>query len=273
MTLEEARDACLYHEARLLQSAGHPEVANKKTPAQAPNYDGGQNRRRPTETEGEIAGNTVAATRGAEAGRASAKPRCDYCSTMKLRGAEKHDDASCWKNPANAHLVPEWYRQRRAIKVTGQGEKPLKEQAAGGPRASPTEAAFMVTAANSTTCGTNLRVIEASVEGSPGTARRLELLIDTGSDVTLLSSRLAEALGVEVYPLVGSRALRSAGSCGTINVLGHASVRLTVEDVHGVRHAFSLSVEVAEGLNEGLSYNTILLGMKTMRKMGGRLDM
>ncbi|KAF4647789.1 hypothetical protein FOZ61_003663, partial [Perkinsus olseni] len=51
-----------------------------------------------------------------------------------------------------------------------------------------------------------------------------------------------------------------------------ATVRLSVRDVKGIPHAFSLSVEVADGLNECLTNRTILIGMKTMRKMGGRLD-
>ncbi|KAF4749995.1 hypothetical protein FOZ63_029104 [Perkinsus olseni] len=120
-------------------------------------------------------------TKDPDAGKSPPKACCSYCTAMKLRSA---DDANSWKNPVNAHLVPEWYRQRRA----------------------------------------------------------------------------------------GSKAPLAAGTYGTISVVGKTTVRLSVRDVKSIPHIFSLSVEVADGLNECLANCTILIGMKTVREMGGRLD-
>ncbi|KAF4657857.1 hypothetical protein FOZ61_006018, partial [Perkinsus olseni] len=200
LTLEEARDASLYHEGRASHAAaGPPDAANKKAPQQGRGHEGGQGRRRAPEARDETPGQAGSGTKDSDPGRAPPKARCSYCTAMKLRGADKHDDANCWKNPANAHLVPEWYRQRRAAKPADKASK--EQAAASGSGSPPTEGTFMVMSGHEGTPGTSLRVVEASMEGPSGTTRSLELLIDTGSDVTLMSSSLAAILGAKVHPL------------------------------------------------------------------------
>ncbi|KAF4686003.1 hypothetical protein FOZ60_005756 [Perkinsus olseni] len=123
LPLEEARDAALYHESRV--SSSRSEGSSRKVNSnkrqslpvgQAPqsNQSGSKEVKEPPVGKDDATGGSD--TKGN-------KPRCSFCATRRYRGSNKHDDAHCWKNPANAHLVPDWYRQRQAEAAAAKAPK------------------------------------------------------------------------------------------------------------------------------------------------------
>ncbi|EER15422.1 hypothetical protein Pmar_PMAR018773 [Perkinsus marinus ATCC 50983] len=172
------------------------------------------------------------------------KSGCSYCATRRYRGANKHDDARCWKNPANAHLVPDWYRQRQAEAAAAKASKGQGDGQETVPKA--VQSTFMPRSVDSAHEG--LRVIRASATGSSGRILPVELLVDSGSDLTLISSSSASIMGFKVTPARGLKKLESAGSLGSICLIGQARVPLVVKDKAGHDLSFNLQLNVADGL-------------------------
>ncbi|KAF4648267.1 hypothetical protein FOL47_003489, partial [Perkinsus chesapeaki] len=191
------------------------------------------------------------------------KAKCSYCSTNRLRGAHKHDDAHCWKNPANSHLVPEWYRQRQAEASSARGPR---SQGDGEGTSQQVPATFMVHSTETRSGG--LRVVRATA----GLNVQVDLLVDSGSDLSLISTRGAKSLGVEVSRSHGLQRLESAGSFGSICIIGQARVPITLVDRSGGDVSFNLRVSVADGLNQRLANGIIILGMGTLKRLKATID-
>ncbi|EEQ97211.1 hypothetical protein Pmar_PMAR001453, partial [Perkinsus marinus ATCC 50983] len=116
-----------------------------------------------------------------------------------------------------------------------------------------------------------LRVIKASATGSSGRILPVELLVDSGSDLTLISSSSASIMGFKVTPARGLKKLESAGSLGSICVIGQARVPIVVKDKAGHDLSFNLQLNVADGLNMKLGRSTIILGMETLKRLEATL--
>ncbi|EEQ98844.1 hypothetical protein Pmar_PMAR007223 [Perkinsus marinus ATCC 50983] len=211
LPLEKARDAALYHESKLSSKSdgnARKALSNKRMPmppGQAPqSHNPGAK-----EVKEPLVGRDNSAGGG---NSKDGKSGCSYCATRRYRGANKHDDARCWKNPANAHLVPDWYRQRQAEAAAAKASKGQGDGQETVPKA--VQSTFMARSVDSAHEG--LRVIKASATGSSGRILPVELLVDSGSDLTLISSSSASIMGFKVTPARGLKKLESAGSLGSI---------------------------------------------------------
>ncbi|KAF4709395.1 hypothetical protein FOZ63_020807, partial [Perkinsus olseni] len=123
LSLEEARDAALYHESKvsLSRSEGASRKPNSNKRPSLPVGQAPQSNQSGTKEVKEPPVGKDDATGGSDT--KGSKPRCSFCATRRYRGSNKHDDAHCWKNSANAHLVPEWYRQRQAEAAAAKAPK------------------------------------------------------------------------------------------------------------------------------------------------------
>ncbi|KAF4735550.1 hypothetical protein FOZ63_019093, partial [Perkinsus olseni] len=270
LTAEQVRDHAVFYEERqtAAQSIADKAARNRRSgnansyarPGGTPNPTSG-----PTNGQGKTQqqqqGGTPSAQRNSIGSSVAAGVRCKFCSEKGYRKADKHTDATCWENPANASKRPPWFKP-----LEGRSQKPPETPNTAIVEAGKT---FMTC-----TLGTGGLVgMEAIVQDETQTKELPALLLlDTGSEYTLASTGLIASLGVELTPYERPMVLAGAGKEGSIAVTGEVTLPVIVKGTDGRSHRFRLTVHVAANLNQDVARSSaVLLGLTSLEKMRARI--
>ncbi|EER11281.1 gag/pol/env polyprotein, putative, partial [Perkinsus marinus ATCC 50983] len=169
---------------------------------------------------------------------------CTYCLEHHIKGAEKHTQENCWKDPANASIVPPWYTTRM------KGKNEADKSNSAKVFLTPSPGLFYL-------------------KGTSGTIN-LRLLVDTGADYTLMARQTAERCGVSNVEVLDSPILvGSVSSAEAVRLKTRGRLRVTVPDRDGEVTELTLLVYLVDGgaLHELLRGDVVLMGMSTLSRM------
>ncbi|KAF4677226.1 hypothetical protein FOZ60_000285, partial [Perkinsus olseni] len=247
LTFEEAREAALYVEARRAAPVTERKGGGAGGGPPRSKVPSRPERTEPVATrEGQVPDSGAAAE---PKDKRSGKRHCRYCAEHKLPGFDKHNDDRCWQNPANAAIVPAWYKNKKGPR--GENQSQDKGRSAG---------TFMAT---------NKGAMWVRAESG---GEHVGLLLDTGSDFSVVSRDTLSRLGVtDVSPLTSPVTVGSVNGAESVRLDSTASIPVTVKDTEGKVHNFNLLVHVADTteLNELLRCGVVLLGSSTMARLRG----